>query len=375
MPERDDPAEQLRQELLRQAPEFDMSSSLAGRVSALVVRRQRLRMALAIIGAAAVVAAVAIPLSSLRSAPVGHKFTPATSPTSSTTATTATTSTTTPTVSSAPFACDSLDLWSTPAGTAVSSTATLGPVTATLTGTRETTPSQDPALAQPELSIALAQGATFSEPVVPPDQANVVIPWSMVPDPTGIPNSDALCLANFPGESLPVVLVGLETGGAHCCTVVRAITVSTTGLGPVVADDVGNPGASLSPDGAHALIVTADNAFAYAFASYAESGMPLKVLQFDHGTFDDVTAQHLDLVTKDATTWWDVFDANNQKELGALAAWVADECLLGQGTSAWTTVNELQAQGQLSGPAGWPTGAAYVQALGTFLAQHGYCSS
>jgi len=372
MPERDDLAQQLHQELLRQAPEFDMRSSLPGKVSALVVRHQRVRMTLAILGAAAVIAAVAIPLSSLRSAPLGHRITPATSPTSSTTPTT---SPTPPTGASTPYACDSLDLWSTPVGSAVSTAATLGRVTATLTGTRETTPSQDPALAQPELSIALAQGATFSEPVVPPDQANVVIPWSMAPSPTGAANSDALCLADFPGESLPVVVIGLETGGAHCCTVVRAITVSTTGLGPVVADDVGNPGASLGPDGSHALIVTADNAFAYAFASYAESSMPVKVLQFDHGTFDDVTTQHPDLVTKDASTWWDVFDQNTGKGLGALAAWVADECLLGQGTSAWTTVNELQAQGQLSGLAGWPTGAAYVQALKSFLALHGYCSS
>jgi hypothetical protein len=374
MSEPDDLAPYLRQAFARQTPELDVGEALPGKVSALVRRRQRRRVTLAVVVAAVALAAVAVPLSSLRSQPLGGKLTPASTP-ATTPASTPTTSITTPAVATAPFACDSMDLWSTPVGTAVSTEAMLGPVTATLTGTRQTTPSQDPALAHPELSIALAPGTTFVEPVVPPDQASAVIPWSMAPDPSGAANSDALCVANFPGERLPVVLVGLQTGGAHCCTIVRAVTVSPTGLGSVVDDDVGNPAASLSPDGTDALVVTADNAFAYAFATYAASGLPVKVLQFDHGNFDDVTAQHLDLVTKDASMWWDVFAPHPGNGLGVLAAWVADECLLGQGNSAWTTVNGLETQGQLSGPAGWPTGAAYVHALQSFLAQHGYCSS
>jgi hypothetical protein len=217
--------------------------------------------------------------------------------------------------------------------------------------------------------------------VVPPDQAGVVIPWSIAPPPlhgatpSTTPNSDGLCLAEFPGQNLPTVVLGLSTGGAHCCTVVRAITVSSTGLSPVVDDAVGNPGVSLSSDGAHALIVTADNAFAYVFGSYAASGMPIKVVQFSRGAFVDVTRQHLDLVSEEAPSWMTTFDQNPGNGLGALAAWVADECLVGQGGPAWSTVNQLQSEGKLTGPAGWPTGAAYVDALRTFLSPHGYCSS
>ena len=76
-----------------------------------------------------------------------------------------------------------------------------------------------------------------------------------------------------------------------------------------------------------------------------------------------------------SSTWWTAFNSNPGLGLGVLAAWVADQCNLGQGTAAWTTVDQLQAQGRLSGPAGWPQGAAYVQALKSFLAQHGYCPS
>jgi hypothetical protein len=155
---------------------------------------------------------------------------------------------------------------------------------------------------------------------------------------------------------------------------VRAITVSATGLGPVVDDNVGNPATSVTSDGEYAQIVTADNSFAYAFAPYASSGLPVEVLQFSPGRFADVTTQRLDLVTADAAKWWSAFTTDPGNGLGVLAAWVADECVLGQGTGAWTTVGQLQAQGKLSGPAGWPTGAAYVPALKSFLAQHGYCT-
>jgi hypothetical protein len=369
----DDDAEQLRQELRRQAPAFDMGSSLPDKVGALVRRRQRVKLTLAIAGAAAVLAAVAVPLSSLRSQPPGRPVTPATTP-SATTTPPATTPTTTPSAAVAPFACDSADLWNTPAGTAFSTRVTLGGVTVTLTGTTAATQSEDTALSNPQLSISVRGGGDFFEPVVPPDQTTVVIPWSLAPSTSGVANSDALCLARFPGGGLPTVLLGLETDGAHCCTVVRAIAPSPTGLGPVLDDNLGNPAASLSSGGGYAQIVTADNAFAYEFASYAGSGLPVRVLQVDHSRFVDVTRQRLDLVTADASTWWSAFTTNRGNGLGLLAPWVADECVLGESTSAWTTVDGLQTQGLLSGPAGWPTGAAYVTALKAFLAQHGYCS-
>ena len=60
-----------------------------------------------------------------------------------------------------------------------------------------------------------------------------------------------------------------------------------------------------------------------------------------------------------------------------LAAWVADECTLGQGASAMATVGKLQSEGKLTGPpeekgGPWPTSAKYVTTLKSFLAHHGY---
>jgi len=376
MPERDDLGDQLRRRLLRQAPEFDLQASLPDKVETLVRRRQQVRRVLAVAAAAVVVAAVAIPLSALRSTPVGHRITPATTPP------------TTPVTR--PLACGPFDLWTTPAGTAVTTTARLGSVTATLTGTVVTRPSFDPALSDARLRVALEDGRHFSETVAPPAQAfpepstegQLVTPTSLAPSPAAgnateqPPNTDTLCLADVPGERLPTVLLGLYTGYAHCCTVVRAIAVSSTGLSPAVDKSVGNAGASLSPDGADAMVVTADTVFAYRFTSFAFSGLPLELLQFDHGGFADITKQysthHPDLVTADAATQWKNYTSNPGNGLGLLAAWVADECDVGQGAAAWTEVDQLEAQGKLIGPLS-PTGAAYVEALKTFLAKQGYC--
>jgi hypothetical protein len=371
MPEHDELAEQLRRELLRQAPDFDLHSTLPTAVSAVVRRRQRRRVIVAVAAAAVVVAAVAIPLSALRSQPLGHGITPATTPTSPV-------HTTTPPAAIAPLSCGTVDLRNSPPGTSVTTT-TLGSVTATLTGTTASGIGGQPGLSVAELSVSLAHGGHFSEPVTPPAQAPMVFPVSIAPVPPDstttplVPVAAALCLARFPGEALPTVLLGLFTGGAHCCFVTRAIGLSSSGFAPPVDDALGNPSAFLSPDGEHALLVTADNSFAYAFSSYAASGMPVKVLQFSGGTFVDVTKQHPDLVTRDASRWWTAFNGAPGNGLGVLAPWVADECRLGRSASAWTTVDQLQAEGRLSGPPAWAQGAAYVHALEAFTAQHGYC--
>jgi hypothetical protein len=72
--------------------------------------------------------------------------------------------------------------------------------------------------------------------------------------------------------------------------------------------------------------------------------------------------------------WMRQFNAAGPGDgLGLLAPWVADECRLGQSAGAWATVGQLLALGKLAGPAGWPSGAAYVPALKTFLTQQRYC--
>jgi len=378
--------EQLQRAFARQVPTFDVTTALPGRVANLVRRRQRRRRAVVVAAAAVVVAAVAVPLSVLRSQPSGHGITPVTTPST-------TPSTTPPTVPAGkPVACQGLDLANTATGTPVTVTVSSGDVTASLSGTARQTPLETGALTGAVLTVtvekSLSRGAlplrrtmTVAPPAAPdtsPPPDGEILPSSLVPASTPTaPSTGGLCLGRFPGARLPTVLLGFTTGFAHCCTVVRAVAVTDSGLAPAVDDDLGNVGGLVEADGTEAMVVTADNAFAYQFGSFAGSGFPLKLLQFAGGRFVDITRQRPDLIAADATKWWTAFttsaDTAQQGYGGVLAPWVADECELGHEASAWATVNQLLQQGRLGPPSPWPDGAALVSQMKTFLKAHGYC--
>ncbi len=57
---------------------------------------------------------------------------------------------------------------------------------------------------------------------------------------------------------------------------------------------------------------------------------------------------------------------------GVLAAWMADQYLLGQQDAGWTTLQQINAQGELNGDAMWPIGDAYLAKLRKLLTRLGY---
>ncbi len=315
---------------------------------------------------------------------------------------TATVSTAAPTVTAAspaawsgpPIACGTLSLpWNAPAGRQVSTSATLGGVSATFSGTSVARAYSDPTISGAHLTITAGGAAPHSEQVFGSNDRHggpatnpEVVPWSLSaspPDPAKVDSQDAspgwtaLCLARFAGDSQPTVLLGLDLGGAHCCALVRAYTVSpnSTALS-YVEEGFGNSAGRLQTDGDHAILVTADDTFNYAFTSYAASATPVKVLDFQHGAFVNVTRQHLDLVRAEVPSLWTLVQQRPDDPLGILAAWVADRCLLGESTQAWAQVDQLLQQGRLhvaGSIPGVPDGAAYVQKLHAFLTQGGYC--
>src|SRR5207302_4115133 len=246
----------------------------------------------------------------------------------------------------AAFSCGSFGQWSSaPAGTHFSATAVLGSTAATLEGsirdeafTREiasptlvirdgdTTVRSGP-IGEP-IGLAAPPGVTMTVPSTP---ATTISPDSIVqrPEGEGLPEVvTPLCVTRFAESGHPVVLLGLFTGGAHCCTILRAYPrtgrESGTGLDVVI----GNPDVDVrnDPHGRGAIIVTADDAFNYQFAPYASSGVPLEVLTFRKGGFADITRQYPHLVRCDAARWWKSFSADPANGLGTLAAWMADQC-------------------------------------------------
>ncbi len=281
-----------------------------------------------------------------------------------------------------------------PAGSPLGASAALGPVRASIAVT------VPPGLAglagsveHPVLTVVVGGRRVGRWPVALPAQAGPVGPAqppgvvlaTMGPSTSTVP----LCVARF-GVSHPVtaVLVATYSGGAHCCTWVAAYPVwpLSARLRAPVEQYLGDPGARLQAGDGQAVLVTADDAFAYRFDAYAASGMPVRTLELAGDRFVATTRAHPALVAADAATFWSAYlqvQSPEQGEgrgggLGLLAAWVADECLLGRGTQAWAEVRHLEGRGLLTGgPAGqagpWPVGARYVAALRSFLRARHYC--
>jgi hypothetical protein len=290
-----------------------------------------------------------------------------------------------------PAACASLNLPDEtasplPAG-AVSATVSAGSRTLTITG-KPAKSVVGVGLASAGVSIADHGSVVLSGRLDPPTDTAVDGVFALgsiqvtpsVTAATSTMTSGAVCVARFAGQSAPTALVAFYTGGAHCCIVVRAYPPATGGVGPPVDINLGDPGGELQFVGDHAILLTADDAFAYQFDSYAGSGLPIKVLDFRDGAFVDVTREHLDLVRNDAGSWAALMAGDPDTPPyppGIVSAWVADQCLLGQGTQAFATLDSLNAQGKLHGASiGGPdtSGKAYEGALRDFLKQKGYCT-
>lgn len=345
-----------------------------------IVRRVSLFILAACLAAGlALTACGSTPFSSTRFSGAVSSSSTSTDVTTSTTTTSSTTSSTTTTIPTFTqgLACGSaLPFYGATTMTTgpVNSTVVEGPITASLSGTL----GSDLVLSDPRLVISWAERSLLDETVVPPQFQGVpsgghVMPWPIVTS-ADASQDQALCIARVVSSSTPVVLIGFDSGGVHCCDALRAIAVTPTAAEEAVDLEAGNPGVELKEVGGQVLIVTGDNAFAYAFSSYAGSGMPIAIYGFDNNRFLNITKEYPSLIEADASKWWNGWSApqNDQGGLGLLAAWAADQCNLGECSQAFATVNQLNDQGRLTGPDGWPTGSAYVSELRSFLIKNGY---
>ena len=124
--------------------------------------------------------------------------------------------------------------------------------------------------------------------------------------------------------------------------------------------------------------LSADDAFAYAFTDYAASGMPIQILSFSDGTFHNVTRSFPDRITRDAKQWMKAFTSaapsHYQDTVGVVAAWAADEEMLGHAGEVARFLSAQGAAGHLNSALSPITSSneKYVTALTSFLRRHGY---
>ncbi len=220
------------------------------------------------------------------------------------------------------------------------------------------------------LSISRAGTVVYDQPVSAPGCGTLCQPANQGAEP-----SVRVLELDTSGE--PEVLVDLYSGGAHCCSISQLFSWNAPTSSYVhVTRNWGDPGYALLDlrhDG-RLEFRSADDRFAYEFAPFAYSGLPLQIWRFQQGRFRDVTASFRGLVARDARLWLRIYrgSARQGLGLGALAAWAADEERLGHRR---TVDRELAAdlrRHQLGSLSGWPSGRRYINALRRFLRHTGY---
>lgn len=186
-----------------------------------------------------------------------------------------------------------------------------------------------------------------------------------------------------PGGS-PSVVLDLYTGGAHCCSVEQVYSFPANASRVHRSEhDFGDPGARLEKLGASGSFdfVSADDDFAYAFTDFAASGLPIQVLSYSHNSFHNVTRSFPGLIAKDAAQWMAAFHAQASSHygdsVGVVAAWAADEDMLGRSAAVASFLATQSAAGHLNSAIN-PTnlsGHRYVVALQRLLRRDGYAPS
>ncbi|HEX4010817.1 MAG TPA: hypothetical protein VHX62_12445 [Solirubrobacteraceae bacterium] len=187
-------------------------------------------------------------------------------------------------------------------------------------------------------------------------------------------------LVNLEGDGQSDVVLELFTGGAHCCTIAQVFTYDPGTMTYAKSQhDFGDPGyrlSSLAHNGVNEF-VTADDWFAYEFTDFAASGLPIQILRFSTGHFLDITRTYPALVAKDATVWLNAFNSMAKQHysdsVGVIAAWAADEDLLGNSQTVATFLTQQAQAGHLNSALNpKEKGQKFITALDNFLRKHGY---
>jgi hypothetical protein len=186
----------------------------------------------------------------------------------------------------------------------------------------------------------------------------------------------SVLVTDVDGDGEPEVVLDLYWGGAHCCWYSQ-IYRYVPGAGhytPLVHiwGDFGYVFADLDHTGSQEL-VTRDDRFSYAFASFADSRWPVQILRYRAGRLTVETPSYPSEIGRDANALWHA--AMNPKRKGSnqgiVAAWAANECMVGHATVAFKTIDRLSRSGKIHGER---SRVAFERRLRRFLRQTGYLS-
>jgi hypothetical protein len=190
-----------------------------------------------------------------------------------------------------------------------------------------------------------------------------------------------------PAHSKVDVMPGAYNGGAHCCIVIKVVSLidgawKITDLGQWDGD--GMPAPRDLGDGKPPVVIFPDNAFFYAFTSYAGSGAPLKAFRIEDGKTIDVSTDPALKPLHEENMREYRKPCVEEHDNGACAPYVASAARIGQFAEAWKVMlqnydrnSDWQldfcdvggADGKCAKSVSFKT---FPQALDWFLHRHGY---
>jgi hypothetical protein len=175
----------------------------------------------------------------------------------------------------------------------------------------------------------------------------------------------------LPGS--PEVVLELYSGGANCCFIdqIFAYDPGTMTYAKTEHDFLWS-GATLKRLGGQWRFLSADPGFKYAFTDGADSGEPIQIWQFAAQGFVDVTRAYPKLIRADAARWLRLFRRHIANGVGLIAAWAADEELLGHDALVQSTLTTERRRGDLRGGPAGVGGAKFVRTLNRVLRRLGY---
>jgi hypothetical protein len=180
----------------------------------------------------------------------------------------------------------------------------------------------------------------------------------------------------------PEVVAALFTGGAHCCTISTLYGFQADqGAYKRIRRNWRDAAYQLKDIGRDGVVEfhSRDANFAFAFASYAESFLPLQIFRYRDGALVDVTPRFPKLIRDDARHALRLYrryrDDRDVNPRGFLAGWVADKYRLGQRRKANRALERALRRGDLGKTAPFqvgPAGRKYIKQLKRFLRKLGY---
>ena len=177
------------------------------------------------------------------------------------------------------------------------------------------------------------------------------------------------------GDGEPEVVVELSSAAAYCCSWWRVYSFSGKRYVPQLhwwGDINAVPRVRDLNGDKQVELVSVDDRFA-ALAPHVAAAYPLQIWQFGHGRFRNVTRRYPDRIAAHAAELWSRYKQGKGPARYVLAAWAADQYLLGRRAQADRVLADALGRGDfvdhLQGP---DDPAAYLRFLKSFLRRNGY---